>query len=289
VTKGDGTSDLAAFVRHARADAGMTQSELARRAGVTPSYVSRIESAAWERGGPLPSDDVLRSLARALGCSSTRLIELRQRARGSRPTATAPWLSARTAGSGQYGVSLGQEDVQRAAERLLARNPARGSIRVWSHLFEQGWSAPFTAALARRLAEDTAAVLYRVCVVGRGNLEQARATTEQLADGRPHSRVHNIRTRFCFAPPAMLDVVVGEVEALIGVPDRRGHPFLRASLVVDDPDLVGALKDWYDDFIWQPAFGYVDVPYGSLNETVARVRARLDRASAEGRPPTLNR
>lgn len=73
----------------------------------------------------------------------------------------------------------------------------------------------------------------------------------------------------------MLDVVVGEHEALIAVPDRRGHPFLRACVVIDDPDLVGALKDWYDDFIWEPAGGYVDLRYDRLDETLARVKERL--------------
>ena len=68
--------DLASAIADARRAAGLTQAELARRAGISPSYLSRIESAAWERGGPLPADGVLRALARALGVSSVEMVAL---------------------------------------------------------------------------------------------------------------------------------------------------------------------------------------------------------------------
>lgn len=193
-------SDLATAIRVAREEADMTQGELARRAGITPSYVSRIEAAAWERGGPWPSADVLRALARALNQSSTRLIELRRIARQSAPVESNSRAWARPTGAAKYGVSLGDEDVHRAAQRLLERNPPRGSVRLTSQLFDEGpggdgaVESEFTLALGRRLAEDTAAVLYRMCVVGPGNLDHIRATTERLAVGRDPSGIENIRT-----------------------------------------------------------------------------------------------
>ena len=43
---------------------------------------------------------------------------------------------------------------------------------------------------------------------------------------------------------------MGESSALIAVPDRRGHPELRSALVVDDPDFVNVLRDWFDEYVW---------------------------------------
>ena len=276
---GAGLPALAAAVRDARQAVGITRSELARRAGIHPSYVSRIESAAWEKGGPWPSDDVLRALARVVGCSSTRLIELKRDARPDDVPGSGPRAWSRRTGSARYAVSVGDGDVHRAARRLLERNPPRGSLRLSSQLFEQARDgtpdSQFTTALGRRLAEDTASILYRVCVVAPDNLERVRSTTQRLAVGRDPSTVHNIRTRCCFKPPAMFDVVVGEHEALIAVPDRRGHAYLRASLVIDDPDFVDALTNWFDDFIWEPPAGYVDVRYDRLDEALEVVRERL--------------
>lgn len=279
-------------MREARQQAGWTQAELARRAGITPSYVSRIEAAAWERGGPWPSDDVLRAIARAVHCSSSWLFDLREQAREGVEAAqrrTRPWASA-TAGA-RYAVSVGDDRVRRAASGLLARNPERGSIRVLSQFLE-GARPPgeearigYTEALASKLAEDPAAVLYRVCAIGPQHLDVLRSSTEYLAGGREPSDVRNIRTRVCFAPPAALDVVVGEQEALIAAPDRRGNAALRACLVIDDPDFVAAIKAWFDEFVWEPDGDYVTLRYDRLDEAMDEVAAHLAPAGPAAPPP----
>ena len=62
---------LAKRVRDARVLRGWDQSELARRAGISPSYVSRLESAAFDR----PSAERLASIAAALGRRVSDLID----------------------------------------------------------------------------------------------------------------------------------------------------------------------------------------------------------------------
>jgi len=57
-------------LRQARIDAGLNQSQLARKAGVTPSAISQIESGASKR----PSSDNLLPLAKALGVTPEWLI-----------------------------------------------------------------------------------------------------------------------------------------------------------------------------------------------------------------------
>src|SRR5947209_3875477 len=56
-------------LRERRSAVGMTQAELARQAGVTATYVSRLEAA-----GAAPGIDLVGRLARALGASVTDLL-----------------------------------------------------------------------------------------------------------------------------------------------------------------------------------------------------------------------
>ena len=109
------------------------------------------------------------------------------------------------------------------------------------------WWRHWPSSWHRTRRRSSTACASSVPVPGR-----LRSTTERLAGGRDPTTVHNIRARCCFTPPGMLDVIVCDREALIAFADRRGHPSLRACVVVDDPDFVDALKDWYDDFIWEP-------------------------------------
>jgi transcriptional regulator with XRE-family HTH domain len=64
-------TDFADYLRAARERAGLTQSELAARVGLTGSYISVLES----RKKPPPSDPVLRRLARALGVPEQEILE----------------------------------------------------------------------------------------------------------------------------------------------------------------------------------------------------------------------
>ena len=209
--KAEVTSGLASAVRDARARAGLTQAELARRSGVTASYISRIEAAAWTAGGPWPSDDVLRAVARVVGVSSTGLIALRTIERGTGETDGADrrrW--GRNRGSGRYSVVLGHTDVQRELVRLVEANPPRGALRLATNgfpLMPDGSDDVATDVFARKLAEDTTAVLYGVCMVRSGDVGAARAAAERLAGGRDLTSVHNLRLRYCVAPPAMFELV----------------------------------------------------------------------------------
>jgi transcriptional regulator with XRE-family HTH domain len=65
--RGDG--ELGARIRRRRKALGLAAKDLARAAGVSPSYVSQLEHGTQER----PSLDVVHALAVALGLSSAEL------------------------------------------------------------------------------------------------------------------------------------------------------------------------------------------------------------------------
>lgn len=226
--------NLAAVLVEARRAAGLSQAELARRAGISASYLSRIEGAAWEHGGPWPSDSVLRALARALGLSSTDLVAMQRTARSGHPAASPAGHPARTNRRLPYAVALGHDEVDRAARDLIRRNPAHGTLRS-VHVGTGDGGCAYADALASALAADPATMLY-----------QLRRTDEQRVAAA------NVRTHTTASNPVVLDVLIGDREVLLALPDRRGLPYLRAGVVVDDPDFVAAIRQWFDESRWDP-------------------------------------
>jgi transcriptional regulator with XRE-family HTH domain len=64
-----------AAVRRLRQESGLSLNELARRAGVDPAYIHRIESRGAQRP-PLPRRGVVLAIAAALGCGPAQTDQL---------------------------------------------------------------------------------------------------------------------------------------------------------------------------------------------------------------------
>src|SRR4051812_26390346 len=65
-----------AAVRRLREQAGLSLNELARRAGVDPAYIHRIEARGAPQRPPLPRRAVVLSIGAALGCTSAQTDQL---------------------------------------------------------------------------------------------------------------------------------------------------------------------------------------------------------------------
>lgn len=65
-----------AAVRTLRQQAGLSLNELARRAGVDPAYIHRIEATGGTQRPPLPRRPVVQSIAAALGCNAREAEQL---------------------------------------------------------------------------------------------------------------------------------------------------------------------------------------------------------------------
>jgi transcriptional regulator with XRE-family HTH domain len=276
--------DLSSVIADARRDAGLSQAALARRAGISPSYLSRIESAAWERGGPLPADGVLRALARALGVSSAALVALGREARdGQEAVSGSPGRGSRAARRPPYAISMGPDAVDAAAREVVRRNSPQGTLRsaqvfVSEPLGDGDMEPSYLDTLGDTLAGSPDAMLYRVCACDRSSLDTARATVDRLAGARGPATAGNVRTRIAFANPLVLDVLIGDHEALLALPDRRGRPHLRAGIVVDDPDFVAALRDWFDETVWDPKCWYADIRGDAVDDAFAAIGEVLSAA-----------
>ena len=124
-------SDLAfgATVRALRAERGLSLNELARRAGVDPAYVPRIEARGAQRP-PLPRRPVVQALAAGLGCDARQTDQLLALA-GHVPAALVA-LGGWDASLASVAEILSDPSLSQAAKvefrevlRLLARRWAR--------------------------------------------------------------------------------------------------------------------------------------------------------------------
>ena len=148
-------------------------------------------------------------------------------------------------------MSIGSEEVDAAARDVVVRNPPDGSLRSAHVLAQEAdpHEPSYLDTLASAMAARPDAICYRV------RFSDGR----RAAGGRPPAGAANVRTRVAFANPLVLDVLVGENEVFLAVPDRRGHPCLRAGIVVDDPDFVASVRDWFDESVWDARCGYAEV------------------------------
>ncbi len=118
-----------ATIRALRTDRGLSLNELARRAGVDPAYVHRIEARGAQRP-PLPRRPVVQALAAALGCDARQTDQLLALA-GHTPAALLElggWdatLATVAELLGDPGVSNAAKTEFRDVIRLLARRWAR--------------------------------------------------------------------------------------------------------------------------------------------------------------------
>jgi hypothetical protein len=184
---------------------------------------------------------------------------------------------------------MGPAAVDTAAREVVRRNPPQGTLRsaqvfVAEPLGGEELQPSYLDTLGTALAATPEARLYRVCACDRTSLDTARATVDRLSGGRTHGQAGNVRTRIAFSNPLVLDVLIGDHEVLLAVPDRRGRPHLRAGIVVDDPDFVAALRSWFDETVWDPKCWYADLRGDALDDAFAAIDEVLSGAERHADP-----
>ena len=138
---GDDRSSLAAVLRGLREDAGLSQEELARRAGLSAHAISALERGTRTR----PYPHTLRSLAEALGLSEadrSRLIAaVPPRARPARAASDAATARPRDLPVPTTPLLGRDEDVRRVG-RLLAEHRLGHPERRGRASARRGWPWP---------------------------------------------------------------------------------------------------------------------------------------------------
>jgi transcriptional regulator with XRE-family HTH domain len=281
---------LGGLLRHARRERGKGKWSLAwvaGRIGRSRVWLNRVELGYAKDGSvPLPTDADLAGLARLLELDLTALLRLRNEARAELEQAglrrVRPERRTPAGRRAQTEVFRGDENVYRAARELLERQSSEARLKVTHvvtrHPDPEGlrpYQREYVGALADFLSDnrETATLDRVVHAQSAESLAMAKGKTAALAAGRPADEIRNIDTRFCFANPVLLDVLIGEREALIAIPDHRGHPTLTAGILISDASFVEALKTWFHDIVWKSPG--VPVDYTKIDETFAAIESRL--------------
>ncbi len=239
---------LGVLLRQARRERGKGRWSLAwvaGKVGRSRVWLNRVELGYAKDGSfPLPTDADLAGLGQLLGLDASELLALRDEARreleaGGRRRRSQPKRKQGPGRRAQVEIFRGDENVYRAAAELLERQSPEARLKVTHVVTLQAdpagirpYQREYVCALAGFLRENwrTAFLERAVHAPSPEGLRLARAKTEALAGGRDATNVRNIETRYCFGNPVLLDVLIGEREAMISVPDHRGHPTLSASM-----------------------------------------------------------
>ena len=120
-----------ATVKRLREQSGFSLNELARRAGVDPAYIHRIEARGARQRPPLPRRAVVLGIGAALGCSAAQTDQLLALA-GHTPAAL---------------LELGGWDQTLAAVAAVLADgslsgPARAEFREMVRLLARRWGRP---------------------------------------------------------------------------------------------------------------------------------------------------
>lgn len=141
-------ANLARRLRDLRQAAGLTQSELATRAGISRAYLAALERG-WSsatKAPPHPSRQLLGSIAHALGVSLADL-------RGQQPTLPLPFPAPQP-GLEQWGSAPG---ARSGASEAWGWPHADGVVQVNLGVDEALGLAPGDWVLIRKLAPDESA------------------------------------------------------------------------------------------------------------------------------------
>jgi transcriptional regulator with XRE-family HTH domain len=154
-------TDFAAELKRARLAAGLSQGQVAERAGVTGSYVCLLEL----RRKPSPSEEVVRRLARALAIDEARLIELAALDRTPEPVRRRVMRLVRERG-----------DVRRTRDVLLATS-------IFHMTREPGFWGRITSD-ALGLPEERLVVLGRIAARMKTipSADQAESRSSEVLD-----------------------------------------------------------------------------------------------------------
>ncbi len=225
--------DVGAVVRTMRARRGLTQADLARRAGVSQGTVAK-----WESGALEPSAETVHALGFALGARAEETLA----------------LAAARGGVDPFGEEVVPEEApQRIEEALAAAGPLKEiaamayEAEAWRRASrDPRWDAALCLAVAERASHE-----YHSGAPGRGAVHAARALGLARTPETRHASMRaldvasEIARRRREDPAAMAEVAV-EWAACLPEGERRAWAFwigaLRLAAQGKRPDAMDAMR-----------------------------------------------
>jgi hypothetical protein len=164
---------------------------------------------------------------------------------------------------------IGSDEVYRAATRLIQESPP--SARFWATSIWLYSAKPaeapgyrgYSEVLLRKLSQDKETQYLRAFTARTA--QNWQIAKQNVLETLP---LPNAQAKFYFENPLVLDCLIGEKEAILGIPDRGSFPHLRSGIVIRDPQMVDSLRQWYQDFIWNSSVDKLEVKNDTDLQTI---------------------
>lgn len=257
---------LGLAIRQARKQRGWTIAELAEQLGRPREWLNRIELGYSQEGYHRPpSSSELKMLISLLGDSlevtPPQLLALGQEAetqfnawrQSSRPRRSRP--SGKLT---QAEIIVGEAEIGQAITNLIQEQHSEAVIRntgvkvldSYRNVSDE-WKK-YREALGEFFAKNPNALFKRVeFTASREQLDMAKQADKRLTGGRRADQVHNIRVKFHQHNPFQLHILIGQREAILALPQSSGQGGSNMAIVVRDKLFVEALREWYDEVLWE--------------------------------------
>jgi hypothetical protein len=178
---------------------------------------------------------------------------------------------------------MGEEAVVEAITNLIEmqhsdaviRNTGirgQGSYMVRTPVWNQ-----YREALAKFLKNNPNGIFKRVeYVASDAYLGVSRESDERLRADGDLKDVHNAKIKFRKQNPLSLHLLIGQREAILALPRSSGQPGSNMALLVRDKLFVEALRQWYDEVLWEGPDPHVMVDYSKFDESFEEIKKMYD-------------
>lgn len=258
--------ELGTHIRMARKDKGLTIAQLASQIGRPREWLNRVELGYSEYGEHKPANQselriLLRYIEDTLSVSAEELLRLGKKAEDAYRSTRHRYGRGGRESHGrltQAEVILGEEEVVEAIVNLIHAQDSQAVLRNTgvreannTQYSSEVWSR-YRKTLGQFLTDNPNALMKRVeYVQSAANLEISKQSDLKLAGSRDITEVHNAKVKFRTQNPFQLNVLIGEHEAILGLPHPAGNPGSNMALLIRDKQFVEALRMWYDEVLWE--------------------------------------
>ncbi|HSX14941.1 MAG TPA: helix-turn-helix transcriptional regulator [Candidatus Saccharimonadales bacterium] len=278
---------LGRMLREARKKCGWTIAQLAEKIGRPREWLNRVELGYSDLGvqrPPSPAD--LESLARYLGSNLRSSLDDLLLLVGK---AVADYNSLNPQrGDGrrrdgkviQTEVIMGEAQIYQAMLRMLEEQHSDTILRhtgIWAHPSKHVSSIPewldYRRAVGQFLKKNPYALIKRAEYLWNSeSFKIALDADRLLVESDDLNQNQNARIRFFKRNPLVLDVAIGQREAIIAIPQRSGFQSLSAALLIKDKAFVEALRSWFEEVVWDSEIPHENLDYSDWDKSVGKIK-----------------
>lgn len=278
---------LGSAIRSARKSSNMTIAQLAEQIGRPREWLNRVELGYGDQGErrPISSADLnslINILDKSFSTSPVELHKLRDAAELEFDSFNLQSQKNRRKVSGKLiraEVIIGESQLYKAAANMVSEQYSDAVIRntgIWGQApnyldHGQEWEQ-YRKTLGNFLRTNNQSVMKRIEFVDtKANFNLAKESDKWSVENRDLNKVHNIKVKFYAKNPLLFDVLIGQREAIIELPQRVNFPSMRVALLVRDKLFVEALRTWFDEVLWDSEIPNKNLNYADFNNSIDEI------------------